>query len=260
MKLIHLSDLHFGTESPSTVCALQQEIKKEKPGYIVISGDLTQAASHGEFKKAKNFLNNLPCPYLVVPGNHDIPANNLWERAFAPYKKYKQYISSELDPFWGENDVSIVGLNSSRPILPHWNWANGLISANQLNDMKDRFRTFTTKWKVAMLHHPLVDDHDSPIRVTVFGSKNARNAMHEASVDIVLSGHVHHASIKTHRDEKTDHITIYVSASTALSSRTRKQENGFNIIHFFKDTISVKAMVLCDGRFVEKSCFRHKKI
>lgn len=71
--LLHLSDLHFGTERPECIRPIQKFCAVHKPEVVVVSGDLTQRAKFKEFYACKQFLESLNIPYFVVPGNHDIP-------------------------------------------------------------------------------------------------------------------------------------------------------------------------------------------
>jgi 3',5'-cyclic AMP phosphodiesterase CpdA len=219
LKIVHLSDLHFGTQDSAIVKELQAALSRIKPDLAVISGDFTQIGSEEEFEIAQNFLQNLPCNTVCVPGNHDIPARNLFERFFHPYRKYKKFISADLCPFF-KNDLALIsGLNTARRALPHWNWANGMISATQRQRLKETCSPQGQVWTICTFHHPIHKVDDMPLDVTVFGGKKTLTLIKDLKIDLVLTGHVHHASI-TMLGDKT-HQTIYLSASTALSSRTR---------------------------------------
>ncbi len=62
--------------------AVQQLCASMQPEAVVVSGDLTQRARYAQFYACKHFLDSLNLPYLVVPGNHDIPLYHLWNRFF----------------------------------------------------------------------------------------------------------------------------------------------------------------------------------
>ena len=241
MRIVHLSDLHFGTVEHGVLLALLRAIKEDGADRVIISGDFTQYATHEEFEKSRDFLNNLDMPYLAVPGNHDIPAFDLWERFFAPYKKYKEYIDETLCPHYEDDQVVILGINSARRILPHWNWANGAISNAQIERVKKTFKQNEARWTICTFHHPVHKIQDMPIDVTVFGARKMIDALRTQKVDIALTGHVHHASFQTIGDET--HQTVFISASTALSSRTRGHQNGYNLIELDDTSLSVQTRV-----------------
>ncbi|RUY20638.1 hypothetical protein EN979_36005, partial [Mesorhizobium sp. M7A.F.Ca.US.001.04.2.1] len=77
MKTIaHLSDLHFGRIDQTVSDALAAEVRAADPDIVVVSGDMTQRARKQEFAQARAFLDTLPYPQLVVPGNHDVPTGS----------------------------------------------------------------------------------------------------------------------------------------------------------------------------------------
>ena len=76
----HLSDPHFGRIERATVQALIATVTEARPDVVVISGDLTQRAKEREFQEARQFLDALPSPQIVVPGNHDVPLYNVLAR------------------------------------------------------------------------------------------------------------------------------------------------------------------------------------
>src|SRR5712691_2781756 len=78
--LAHLLDPHFGRIEPATVQALIATVSEARPDVVLVSGDFTQRAKAHEFQEARRFLDALPSPKIVVPGNHDIPLYNVLAR------------------------------------------------------------------------------------------------------------------------------------------------------------------------------------
>lgn len=225
MKIVHLSDLHFGTSQHDLQEILMRDIGNISPDLTIISGDFTQVSSHREFKMAQEFLQTLPCPNFCVPGNHDMPRVNIFERFLTPFKRYKNYIAGDLNPYFENSEICLYGINTARPALPHWNWANGAFSDCQRNLLRKRVSEANGRFKIAVMHHPLQKGAGTPIDTVVFGGKNALEEILDLKIDLVLSGHVHHASITQVKD------SVFLGASTALSSRLRRQENGYNVIN-----------------------------
>lgn len=245
MKIIHISDLHFGTHQGNIVEDASHSINQHNPDLIIISGDFTQIASSEEFIQAQNFLATLKTPYFCVPGNHDVPQRNLWQRFFSPYNKYKQYIHPDLCPRFENDMIILAGLNSARRALPHWNWANGAISTKQLDYLESVYKNASDKnsigikkWRICTFHHPVQKMQDMPLNVTVFGRKRTMAKIQTLGIDLVLTGHVHHASISAHGNDQ--HECIYLSASTAMSSRLRQQQNGYNVITLDYKTMTIE--------------------
>jgi 3',5'-cyclic AMP phosphodiesterase CpdA len=253
LRFLHLSDLHFGTESEHIVQHLTDAIKKLAPDLIVISGDFVQIANDVEFIKARDFIESLSSPVFCVPGNHDIPRYNWPERFFNPYKKYKKFINENFEPVLAGDHFIMTGLNTARPLLPHWNWANGAISKMQLHYLESSLTGDGNKYRICVMHHPIHKAEKAPLKVTVFGASEAMQKIHDLKVDLVLTGHVHHASITVIKN------TVFASASTAISQRLRAQENGFNVIDFAPDNFEISHFVYNRENFLKTTSFRHEK-
>lgn len=245
MRLLHLSDLHFGTESEGIVNRLMDAVSALAPDLIVISGDFAQVANSFEFGMARDFIAGLPAPVFCVPGNHDIPRYNLAERFFNPYKKYKEFITPDLSPVFINDRLVMVGLNTARPVLPHWNWANGAISRRQLDDLERHCAPVKDRYRICVMHHPIHKAEKAPLKVTVFGARAAMERMHKLGIDLVLTGHVHFASVTAMER------TVFASASTAISRRLRSQENGFNVIDLHPDFFEIFHFTFNGERFVQ---------
>src|SRR4051812_36011398 len=95
-RIVHLSDVHFGTADPLLVESAVYKINEARPDVVVVSGDLTQRARSSEFRAARDFLDRLPAPQIVVPGNHDVPLYNVFDRFFNGLDKYKRFITDDL--------------------------------------------------------------------------------------------------------------------------------------------------------------------
>jgi 3',5'-cyclic AMP phosphodiesterase CpdA len=97
VTIAHLSDIHFGGYADlAQIEALETFLPTVEANAVVISGDLSQRARHGEFQAAHAFVHRLRAttPLLVVPGNHDIewwrsPLGLAGEgRKYAKYRRY----------------------------------------------------------------------------------------------------------------------------------------------------------------------------
>ena len=103
-QIVHIGDLHFGGVADIPVVeALERILPDLRPDAIVIGGDLSQRARHGEFQRGRAFVNlaRETAPVLVIPGNHDV---QWWRRPFIPfakdaiYQKYRGYFGADLTP------------------------------------------------------------------------------------------------------------------------------------------------------------------
>src|SRR5438045_7094277 len=116
-RIIHLSDVHFGTVDPGAADLVVEKINELSPDVVVVSGDLTQRARSSEFKAARAFLDRLPSPQIVVPGNHDIPLYNAFDRFFRGLDKFQRYITPDLTPTFFDEELAIVGVNTARSMV-----------------------------------------------------------------------------------------------------------------------------------------------
>src|SRR3546814_2723125 len=72
---------------------------------------------------------------LVVPGNHDVPLYDLARRFGAPLRRYKRYISNDLCPFFEDDAVAILGLNTARSLTIK----DGRINHDQMDMLRASF-------------------------------------------------------------------------------------------------------------------------
>jgi predicted MPP superfamily phosphohydrolase len=82
---IELADAHIDTSFRSALWpyrsndrdAATRIFSRSQPDLVAISGDLTQRARITEFQSARRFLDAIPFPQIVVPGNHDVPHSEI---------------------------------------------------------------------------------------------------------------------------------------------------------------------------------------
>lgn len=230
--ILHLSDLHFGTERPECLKAIQQFCQSHPLEAVVVSGDLTQRARFGQFFDCKKFLDQLNTPYMVIPGNHDIPLYHLWNRFFNPFTRY-QIFFGELEPVFETENFYLIGVNSIRRRYH----TKGHLSLEQIQriDMK-LAQAPVSKLKIIVSHQPFYVPSqnkrgfkDSPLM-----AKIALQAWAEHGLFGVLHGHLHQpATYDLNQIFKLglDHPVYDVHAGTSASNRLHQNEpNSFNLI------------------------------
>lgn len=194
--LAQLSDLHFGSEEPATTQALIDELNREPPDLVILSGDLTLAARTDEFVRARKFIDTLNAPTLAVPGNHDITPYKLLERFLKPYGRWQKHISRDIEPSWANGDTTVVGLNTARRLRLKLDWSHGSLSHDQLEKLPARFASAGPDcFRIVVAHHPFIDEanvdlSDRPSAL-VHRAKKALAAFVEQRVDLVTAGHLH---------------------------------------------------------------------
>ena len=236
--IVHLSDLHFGRVNLSLLDPLIEVVREVEPDLVAISGDLTQRARSYQFQQARSFLDALPKPQIVVPGNHDIPLHNLFARFFEPLTKYKRYITDDLHPAYEDEEVAIVGVNTARSLV----FKGGRINEIQVSRLRDKFCSLRDEVvKVVVTHHPfdLPEGHDE--RDLVGRAKMAMTGLAECGADLFLAGHLHLSHTgHTKRYNIHGHSALVVQAGTATSTRERGEVNSFNVLRIAHPAITVE--------------------
>ena len=121
--LVHLSDLHFGRVDQALLGPLRELVHSIAADVVVISGDLTQRAKAEEFEEARAFLDSLPGPQIVVPGNHDISLYNVLRRFARPLSRYRRYITDNLEPVFIDAVWQATQRIVSNNLAPAATWA-----------------------------------------------------------------------------------------------------------------------------------------
>lgn len=229
--IVHISDLHFGRINEPLLQPLIDLIKSVKPDVIVISGDITMRARKKEFSAARDFLDSLPFPQIIVPGNHDIPLYNMYSRFFQALKKYRHYITEDLEPVYKDESIVIYGLNTARSFA----LVRGRVDLNQIKKICAEFDKLPQEvLRVVVTHHPFDLPKDFRSHNLQRKPAEAMEMLIKSKVDILLAGHTH-KSIIDHvpkQAKNSGYKPLIIQAGTSTSVRTRREtyNNSFNII------------------------------
>jgi len=240
MRIIaHLSDIHFGRVDPLLVQPLIAAINQVKPDVVAVSGDLTQRARSYQFKQAREFLDVLPQPQIVVPGNHDVPLYNVFARFFQPLAKYRRHITDDLSPFYHDDEIAVLGVNTARSLTIK----GGRINEQQVAHMRERLCPLHDDMiKAIVTHHPFDLPEGHHERDLVGRARMAMEALASCGADLLLAGHLHvsHTTHSAERYKIKGHSALVVQAGTAASTRGRGESNAFNIIRIEAPHITVE--------------------
>lgn len=246
LRIAHISDLHFGRTDRAVVNGLRDHLNGDPPDVVVVGGDLTQKARRSEFEQAKAFLQSLTSEVLVIPGNHDLPGWTIWNRFLKGYRHYRTYIDEDLDVFQQLDNAVLVGLNTSRKVVFHWNWSHGALSRRQLTFAQRALEDAPdTAFKLVALHHPLVPPQESPKQKLVGNASKAVEVFAKHRVDIVLTGHLH--TMQTQLTGQYHPALPWqfpvVQTATSTSTRLRGQDNGLTEIHWTGDRMEIGSWI-----------------
>ncbi|CAM4377032.1 Calcineurin-like phosphoesterase domain-containing protein [Bordetella tumbae] len=187
-RILHLSDTHFGTEREPVLQALLRLAGEWQPDLVLLSGDITQRARHGQFAAARRFVQALQRPVLAVPGNHDIPLFNVLARWLNPYGGYRRAMGPVLEPAVEMPGLLAIGVNSTRP----GRHKNGQVDRRQVDRVVQRLKKSSADClRIVVLHHPVRAAVESDQRNLLIGREWAVPAWIEAGVDLILGGHIH---------------------------------------------------------------------
>ena len=219
IRIIQLSDPHFGTVIEKIQNALVKTVQDLSPNLIVMTGDITQRAHSSEFQEAVRFKQSLGSyPFMAIPGNHDIPLSNLFARAFSPYRGYLGIFSHSLQEHWSSGDIEVGLLNSTS----RFRLVQGALRPAAI---APTFKNTVNKKSVRILgfHHPMdcakhVDDQN-----LLKNRDEVMEACTNARVDLILGGHIHdpYTTLSSGRYPSQPRPMIITVAGTSLSWRTR---------------------------------------
>lgn len=228
LRIASISDLHFGRDIPEAVEALLEDLRSAKPTMIAVCGDLTQRARDSEFRAARAFLDELPAPTLVVPGNHDMPRWPLWSRFLRPWRRWQRHLAAAAPhsaTSLATEGIVAVGVNTARRCGPHPDWSRGRMSRWQVTAIQ---RTLDDAapgdLRVVVAHHPFLLTEAGRSRGLVGRSAFAlRGLRHRA--DLLLGGHVHLTYSGVVQG------IVVAQSGTAVSTRLKDGEpNGYNLV------------------------------
>jgi 3',5'-cyclic AMP phosphodiesterase CpdA len=247
LRIAHLSDIHFGSENVVAVAAATARLLADPPDLVIASGDLTRFGEKPEFAAAAAWLESLPQPRLVTPGNHDAPYLAWIDRIFTPFARFERTIGPAEVQTHLAPGLAVYGLNTARGVQPRANWSKGQISRRQVAQAERWFaQAPADALKIVVLHHPLTEVTGGPMTGRVWGGPHAARAFARAGVDLVLSGHVHVPF--AHPYSSGDTRTYAIGAGT-LSVRERGVPAGFNMMEIDGQAIRVVALAWSGSDF-----------
>ena len=237
--LVHLSDVHFGRVDPALLAPLARAVRDAAPDVVVVSGDFTQRARTAQFREAAAWLQRLPGPQILVPGNHDVPLYDVLRRFLAPLARFRRWIEDEEYPSFVDDEIAVVGINTARSLT----FKGGRINREQVAEVERRFRGLPEAvTRIVVSHHPFDLPGEAKPSDLVGRADMAMQAFAGAGVDLFLSGHLHrsHASSTAERYLIDGFAALVIQAGTATSTRGRGETNSFNVVRIEHDRVEVE--------------------
>jgi 3',5'-cyclic AMP phosphodiesterase CpdA len=239
LRLLHLSDIHFGCENAGAVAAARSYADEAGADAIVVTGDITQFGWRDEFTSASAWLRQLTGPVICTPGNHDTPYLGVLDRMVNPFGRYAAAIGPADEDRILRRGLVILAINTARGAQLRMNWSKGAIRTRDAVKAAQAAAAANGALKVVICHHPLMEVTGGPMTGRVWGGRRASEILVAGKVDLILTGHVHMPF--AHALPFGDGRTYAVGAST-LSLRERGCPAGFNLIEAEHDRITVSAL------------------
>jgi 3',5'-cyclic AMP phosphodiesterase CpdA len=228
VQILHVADLHFGALADiRQVEALEKMIPELRPDVVVVAGDVSQRARHGEFQRGRAFaqLAAETAPVFVIPGNHDV---QWWWRPLIPfgkdvlYRKYGRYFGWDLTP-----TLTLPGAIMASALTAHGvAWGSLTLRLRDLavkghlpkrEALRVR-RVFAEAdpglARVLVVHHNVLRGQISQ-RMGLARWRQAQRRIVESGADVLLCGHDHEEGAEVLANR------IVVSTTGTLSTRSR---------------------------------------
>lgn len=207
------------------------DIAADPPDAIAVSGDLTNFGLTQEYAAAADWLEHLPKPAHVVPGNHDAMAPQAWDDGPALWSPWMTQRSSDLPYVRRIGPLALIGVDSaiSSPIF----MAYGRVGLSQLARLERILKALAPEGvcRVVMIHHPpragLV-----PWRKSLLDHVLMAETLRSAGCELVIHGHSHNSTIS--RIPGTD-IPLLGVASASLKSEQPLRMAAWNRIAVSRD-------------------------
>ena len=247
MRLLHISDLHFGAHNDALAQNLIYRAAQLNPDVIVCTGDLADEPKPTLLQKAYEYLEMLqasvyrtePPKLLVVPGNHDYRNHGfLWRSAQSSY--IHVFGDDETDHYFEPENVWIFGFDSAHDGTAG---GGGRIQEQDLTRFHRRYEILqrqTARFKdavkiIVVHHHPLPVNWDHKWQDRWLTMTNAGAFLSAAlfrRIDVVLHGHEHVQARARLRSTlgANDHELTVVSLGSTLCQVSNPDRNWFGLL------------------------------
>lgn len=255
MKLVHLSDLHFGRDvAREKLQALAHDITAHAPELIVITGDITDRGRSSQFRWAKDFFLSLEIPFISVPGNREISIGAVWEWMIPPLamRRYSRFFGAadRVVHRCEGSDTILFGINSVHAI-PSW---PGTISRKTRYWLREQAARFPDSFKILFLHHPVlpVIRSSSFWAHTLSDAGELLNICSQTGIKLILQGHKHRSSVMEIRLPQWNAQVVVSCCGAPLVARW---DPVYHVIDISRHSIAIYPREFAEGIFVDRGVY-----
>lgn len=245
-RIALLADLHFGSVPLGLAERLGESLTAAAPDVIVVAGDLTMRSRTREFVAGKAWLSTLAAPLMLLPGNHDLPVWNVFERFANPFARYAKATGAPLMPVFEDARCFILGLNTTASWQPHLRWQEGIARRTDVLAARKLLAAAPPgKLRIVATHHPLFKVAHLPRALPARRFAQALDMLAAENVELLMHGHLHQQYALRCRHGDRQFLTV--GAPTALSSRVRGEPNGWWLIEAAPEGFTLTLHTLAEG-------------
>lgn len=250
MRIIHISDLHFGPRHwEGNDSLLVEKINLYRPDLVIDTGDATSDGLESEFKQAGKFLSMIDCQDRIsIIGNHD-------KRSMTSHILFRSYIYSpeiiridnngeitKNNVYLDQNKTRIIDYYTEINFLKlieigYKNFLficidsnvlyedNGFVELKVLDELSERISHLSYDIPLLLIHHSVLQTNEDPLS----NSQKVIDFINMHKIGYVLCGHTHEIDVRKSSDLITHHQFIQFMCGTTASCSVPRGDNVFLI-------------------------------
>ncbi len=207
-KIVILTDLHILSESHQRIIGLDPSQRLNQAvahirryqadcDLVICTGDLTHRGEVAAYQRLREILQTLPCPYRLLPGNHDLRENLL--QVFPEQARDEQgFMLSHIDT----PHHRLLLLDTLRPTPGTFGHAHdGHLCRHRLDWLEDRITSSELPVLIFMHHPPHPTGFAAMDAIALANGEDFYTCVlrHPDKVRHLVCGHVHRTISGQHR-------------------------------------------------------------
>ncbi len=237
MKILHISDLHFGPQRwEESDDNLLEKINSYNADIVINTGDSTSDGLEQEYRDAGDFLNRITCKYVIsIIGNHD-------KRNMNAHDLFKEYIGdteiiypsgekefTKKDIFLDRKKTCIKDNYTDINLLKKINIDgkealfigidlnllyddDGFIDESILDDLSIKMRDMSYDLLLLLIHHSLLGTNAAPLK----NSQRVIDFINNQRIEYVFCGHTHELDLRKTYDLDHHQFIQFMCGATSV--------------------------------------------